>query len=257
MVGSFTGPGITSSWGRVAAARDGGSGNQRSGWRNDLWFPLDEAGWGVNILEQGDTIFATLFVYDAQGKPRWYSASNLHRIAGDAFVGQLEESTGPYFGTSFNAAAVTRRVVGTMSFKVQADGSAQLTYGVDGVGVSKVVQRYAFRKNSLAGTYLGHYWWGSNPTEPIEITIADDGAFVMDTSGSDMFGSDGPCRYTGTTSRQAGETRSIEGTYTCASRRAGSFRLSDVMVTFDGFTAAFDGNDRSGAHMEGVRREKN
>jgi hypothetical protein len=256
MVGSFHGLGVTSPWGRVAAARDGTLGNTRTGWRNDLWFPPDESGWGVNILEQGDTIFATLFVYDAQGRPRWYSASNLQRVSGDAYVGQLVESTGPYFGTSFNPAAVTRRVVGTMSFTVQPDGTAQLTYGVDGVGVSKVVQRYAFRKNTLTGTYLGHRWSGFQASEPVEITINDDGdTFTMDTSASTV-GFDGSCHYTAPVA-QVGEQRRMEGDYSCSSGRQGRFKMSNVIVTYDGFTAAFDGNDWSGGHMEGVRRERN
>jgi hypothetical protein len=40
----------------------------------DLWWnaPADsEAGWGVQIAHQGDTLFATLFGYDAAGEPRW------------------------------------------------------------------------------------------------------------------------------------------------------------------------------------------
>ena len=255
-VGSFRGLGVTSPSGRIAVARDGSLGEGRTGWRNDLWFPADEPGWGVNILEQGDTIFATLFVYDAQGRPRWYSASNLHRITGDAFVGEVVESSGPYFGTSFNPAAVTRRVVGTMSFAVRADGTAQLTYGVDGVGVSKVVQRYAYRKNTLTGTYLGHRWSGFQPSEPVEITINDDGnTFTMDTSASPV-GHDGSCRYTAPMA-QVGEQRRMEGDYTCSSGRKGRFLMRNVIVTFDGFTATFDGNDWSGGHMEGVRREKN
>ena len=257
-VGSFNGPGITSPSGRVAAATDGiGPYFGDNGWRSDLWFPANEPGWGVNILEQADTIFATLFVYDAQGRPRWYSASNLKRIGSSfdqqvSYIGSLQESTGPYFGTSFNPAAVTRRDVGTMSFKVQADGSAVLTYGVDGVGVSKVVQRYAFRKNAMAGTYLGHRVV-QTMTDPVTITITDDGTFTMDMSDS---GNDGSCRYTAPMA-QIGEQRRMEGQYACSKGRAGHWVLYNVIVTFDGFTASFDGNDWTRGHVEGVRRERN
>ena len=257
-VGSFNGPGITSLSGRVAMSETGSSRFGNKGWRNDLWFPANESGWGVNILEQGETIFATLFVYDAQGKPRWYSASDLKRIGSEfdpqaSFVGALQESTGPYFGTSFNAAAVTRRNVGTMSFKVQADGSGLLTYGVDGVGVSKVVQRYAFRKNAMAGTYLGHRMSPSGTIDPVQITIADDGAFTMDTSNR---GFDGACHYTAPMA-QVGEQRRMEGEFTCTSGRVGHWVMSNVTVTFDGFTSSFDGNGWTGGHLEGVRREQN
>jgi len=122
--------------------------------------------------------------------------------------------------------------------------------------VSKAIQRYAFRKNTLTGTYLGHRWSGFQPSEPVEITISDDGnTFTMDTSASPV-GYDGSCRYTAP-GAQDGEQRRMEGDYSCSSGRKGRFRMSNVIVTFDGFTAAFDGNDWSGGHMEGVRRERN
>ena len=261
-VGQFRGPGITSFWGRVAAADSGAPKLEGNGWRSDLWFPANEGGWGVNILEQGDTIFATLFVYDAQGRSHWYSASDLHQVSVGAtpqnpqpsYIGPLYESTGPYFGTAFNANAVTRRQVGTMTFQVQPDGSALLTYGVDGVGVSKVVNRFAFRKNTLTGTYLGHRLNPNGEIDAVGITIADDsGTFVMDVVGN---GNDASCHYMAPLA-QRGEQRWMDGNYTCTNGRVGRFVMSHVTVTWDGFTATFDGNGYTNGRIEGVRREKN
>jgi hypothetical protein len=56
---------------------------------------------------------------------------------------------------------------------------------------------------------------------------------------------------------QAGEQRRMSGNYTCSTGRAGTFTLSNAMVTWDGFTASFDGNGWTGGHIEGARREKN
>jgi hypothetical protein len=260
--GRFNGPGITSAWGRIAAGRTGTSRFQGTGWRNDLWFPVNEGGWGVNILDQGDTLFATLFVYDAQGRPHWYSASELRLVGGDqypanaSYVGALYESTGPYFGTAFNPNAVNRRQVGTMSFQVRTDGSAVLTYGVDGVGVSKIVNRFAFRKNVFTGTYVGHRLSPYGVFDAIAISINDDGdTFVMDTTDT-AGGFEGSCHYVAAMD-QAGEQRRMSGNYTCSTGRAGTFTLSNAMVTWDGFTASFDGNGWTGGHIEGARREKN
>src|SRR5437588_159685 len=58
----------------------------------ELWLNPAESGWGLYIDHQGDTLFATLFVYGPDGKPRWYSASGL---TGDGtYSGALFESTG-------------------------------------------------------------------------------------------------------------------------------------------------------------------
>ncbi|HEY3585288.1 MAG TPA: hypothetical protein VGL90_13045, partial [Casimicrobiaceae bacterium] len=41
---------------------------------SDLWWVPSESGWGVQFVQQGALIFATMFVYDANGKPTWYVA---------------------------------------------------------------------------------------------------------------------------------------------------------------------------------------
>ena len=42
-----------------------------------LWYDAREQGWGLNVAQQGDTVFATLFVYDSAGNPAWYVASEM------------------------------------------------------------------------------------------------------------------------------------------------------------------------------------
>lgn len=264
--GLFTGGGITSPFGRIALSRRNAGLHEGNGSRSDLWFPPDESGWGVNIVEQGDTIFATLFVFDPQGRPHWYVASALTRSAPTSdgryvFSGPMYETTGPYFGAAFNPDAVTRRQVGSMTFDVRDRSSALLSYTADGVAVTKTVNRYAFRRNSLAGTYLGHL--ASSEDDPggaryegMSIAIADDdNGFVMRTSpeGSTQAGSGANCTYTAPTPLQFGEQRFVSGTYTCASGTSGSFTMQNAFPTFNGFTASFQGAWVVRGHMQGVR----
>src|SRR4051812_15611783 len=79
----------------------------------DLWFNPAESGWGLNLIQQNNVIFATLFVYGADNSARWFVASNLQG-GGTAFTGQLFQTTGPAFSAAFNPAAVTTTPVGTM-----------------------------------------------------------------------------------------------------------------------------------------------
>ena len=261
IVGGFNGNGINSPWGRIGAARTTSPSDPGTGLYNDLWFPLDEGGWGINFLDQGDTAFATLFVYDAQGRSHWYSASELHRAGPNAddgryeYVGPLYESTGPYYGTSFNSSAVTRRVVGTMAFEPTLDKrSADVTYTVDGVQVRKRVSRFGFAKNSLAGTYIGHIvaWAPGRSPEPITMTIDDGSNFVMDTRAPDGTS----CRYTAPF-EQFGELRRVSGNFTCSNGSAGAFVMDDVSVQWDGFTGSFTGNGISVGQIEAVRTQVN
>ncbi len=41
-----------------------------------LWWNPAESGWGVNFNHQGNTLFGTLFTYDASGAPLWLVMSN-------------------------------------------------------------------------------------------------------------------------------------------------------------------------------------
>jgi hypothetical protein len=234
--GSFSGDGIT---GRIAAARSTGSVSmQGSGWRNDMWFLPQESGWGLNVIEQGDTIFATLFVYDAQRRPRWYVASSLAQQNDPAdgtatYNGALREATGPYFGGAFDPATVVPRQVGQMSFQARPDGTGFLNYTIDGVQVIKQVQRFAFRKQDFSGTYLGSY----AHDRQADITIDDSGSeFRMRLL--DHYGGAGRCDFVAPYA-QIGSLRLMSGSYTCGSM-TGSFVMQHATVSGDGFSARFD-----------------
>ena len=109
----------------------------------DLWWNPNESGWGVNLTHQDDTLFATLFTYDANGQPMWYVMSEGVKGAGASFSGALFRTTGP----AFNAAPwtpITPFQVGTMSFNFTDGNTGTMTYNVGGVQVTKSIQRQVF-----------------------------------------------------------------------------------------------------------------
>src|SRR5688572_1510650 len=119
-----------------------------------LWWNPAESGWGLNTTHQGNTIFATLFTYAADGQPLWLVASNLDRVpTGDGYgmggeyeeeqfiySGALYRTTGPAFNqvpwTSIGFAPV-----GNMTITWVTEASALLTYSFDGTSVTKLVQQ--------------------------------------------------------------------------------------------------------------------
>lgn len=255
--GTFTGDGFSS--GNIAAARSTGTLRMQGyGWRNDMWFVPSESGWGFNVIEQGDTIFGTLFVYDAQGQPRWYVAPSLTQ-QGDAangevvYSGSLFTTTGPSFAAAFDPSSVTRREVGPISFRAHSDGSGELSYAVDGTQVVKHVQRFAFRKQLFSGRYAGSY----AHDRQAEITIDDDGAdFRMQLV--DRYGGMGTCNFVAPDS-QVGSLRIMDGTFSCIGGTTGTFTMREATVSSHGFTARFDTpmfDFRAivNGHIGGVRR---
>ena len=88
---------------------------------SDLWAKQDEPGWGLNISQQADVMFATLFIYDKGELPAWYSVTLTYQSIGPngvvSYAGDLYRTTGPTFNanpfTPIGAANIAR--VGMMS----------------------------------------------------------------------------------------------------------------------------------------------
>src|ERR1700712_2114545 len=84
--------------------------------QSDLWWNASESGWGIQFVQRGSAIFATMFVYDSAGKPIWYAAT-MEAVGGGSWSGDLYVAEGPSFAaTPFNPSVVTPRKVGTMNW---------------------------------------------------------------------------------------------------------------------------------------------
>ncbi len=120
----------------------------------DLWWTPSESGWGVNLIQADDFIFSTFFVYGTTGQPTWFTGQ-LSRDANGNWTGPLYVTSGTFFGAGWNAVQSGIRQVGTASFFPASDASGTLNYNVDGVNVSKAIQRQTLKTIPLGGTYLG------------------------------------------------------------------------------------------------------
>src|SRR5438270_9660713 len=84
--------------------------------QSDLYYITAESGWGIQLVQRGSVIFATMFVYGPSGAPTWYVAT-MDSTDGATWTGDLLATTGPYFATvPFNPLSVTVTKVGTMTW---------------------------------------------------------------------------------------------------------------------------------------------
>ena len=226
----------------------------------DLWWNPAESGWGLNLVQQHDTLFATLFVYGADTTPRWFVASALTPgNTANTFTGTLFEARGPHFGAgSFDPAAAGVTPVGSMSVTFGSPAAATLTYEVGGVRVTRAITRQTWRTNVLAGTYRGGLVAAgtgcrsaTNPGGTVEafdtMAVTANGSQLTFRVDFTRGGAASTCTYAGTYS-QAGRLGSVSGgTFTCTSGSAatsqGTFSLSEIQASVHGFTAAFTGSD--------------
>src|SRR5208282_174143 len=108
--------------------------------QSDLWYVPAESGWGMQLVQRGSVIFATLFVYGPTGAPTWYTAT-LDYTADYVWTGTLYATSGTYFEEPWNPALLTVIPVGTMTWSEQTVATGLLTYVVNGVTVVKNVTR--------------------------------------------------------------------------------------------------------------------
>jgi hypothetical protein len=122
----------------------------------DMWWNPRESGWGANVVQQGDTMFVTLFVYDGASNPQWFAAPQVTYQGGGVFTGQLYRTTGAfYFQRSFDPTAVTVTPVGQLTFNASTATVATLTYNVNGFEITKDITRLSWRTDNLTGFYIG------------------------------------------------------------------------------------------------------
>ncbi len=111
----------------------------------DLWWNPAESGWGINLTQQDNTIFAAWFTYRPDGAPLWLTVTATPQ--GGSYAGTLFQSSGPAFSSvPFNPANVVKTPVGTASFTFANGNSATFAYTAFGVSQSKVITREIFQE---------------------------------------------------------------------------------------------------------------
>ena len=109
----------------------------------DLWWNSSESGWGMAIAQQGGVMFLAWFVYDANGKPTWYVASNC-TVSGAGCSGPLFKTTGPAFGPTFDSTKVQVSQAGTVSLTFSDANNGVLSFTVGGTTSTKSITRQTF-----------------------------------------------------------------------------------------------------------------
>lgn len=113
----------------------------------DLWWNAAESGWGIAINHQHDNIFATWFVYDAEGRPLWVVmpdakitlAADVPRASGDIYT-----TRGPSSMAPFDPSQVVATKVGTASITFRPAGDAVLESTAFGRTETRTITRQPF-----------------------------------------------------------------------------------------------------------------
>lgn len=212
---------------------------------SDLWWNPAESGWGVNVIQQDNILFLTLFAYSSGGQAGWYVGPDVTFASVDAagartFTGPWYQTTGPYFGGPFNPATVTVRQVGTATFTLLNATTARFVYSVDGVNVTKDLTRQTWKTNAIGGAFLGgrvgNYSGCTDGSangyrqEDGNLSILQLGSAVtIFLTGAES------CTYNGSYS-QLGRMGSLSGTFSCNTGTSGNFSATELEAGVSGLT---------------------
>jgi hypothetical protein len=232
---------------------------------SDLWWNPTESGWGIQFVQQANTIFATMFVYDAANSPVWYTAT-LTPAGANVFRGDLHVTRGPWFGGTFSSSAVGYRVVGTMTASFAALERGTLSYSVDGVDVLKAIERQTFKIENFNGVFgmmlraSASGCAGVPPGEPVLAGVAAELVQDSRTLTAQMViiyeQTMATCTYSGNYT-QSGHYGRSEGTYSCSggigtAGDSGTYVLSAMQVQQGTLTANYVQRGRGGCTLTGV-----
>jgi hypothetical protein len=190
------------------------SGGARAADYTDLWYNPLEPGYGVNVVQQAENAFVTLFVYGANGEPLWLVSSDATVVgyigALPQFRGTLYKMRGPDITGPFDPRQVHATAVGTLylSFSWYA-GSFRLRMSLPG------------------GTLIGHREYNAD----FLFHLAESGEAVLRVEEAIT----GLCEYRGPYN-QSGRYGYFAGSFTCTKAAGGTFEVSRLEMTEAGIT---------------------
>ena len=227
--------------------------------QSDLWWIPDESGWGIQLVQRGALIFATMFVYAANGTPTWYVAllqppagasDDAAKAATLSWSGELDATTGTGFAAQWNPSAFRVTKVGTMMWTPTDATSGMLVYSVNGVSVSKSIVREPIALDDFGGTFNGAiHQTTSGCADPSDNGTVEDFATVATTQQGTGFGFTLSsqlgiaCTFIGTLS-QAGQFGGATGTATCGGGgQQQAVTLSAMNVGADSLTLVYQSHN--------------
>ncbi len=153
------------------------------------WWTPSQSGWGLSIVQQDDTLVPIWYTYDVDGRPLWLIGSGLVRQSDGSYQGPLYRAKGVAFSEINNQAALRQITqVGNMRIQARGDGKLTLTYSVNNISGTRIIERLLPATNPTCLASLGSRaqarngtdkWW--NPDESgwgLQINEFGDRAFV-------------------------------------------------------------------------------
>lgn len=156
-----------------------------------LWWASYESGWGMSLIEHGDSVFGALYVYDANGKPLWaVMPAGQWDASHTMLTGALYTPRGtPYFSYESSHLDVGA-AAGSLSITFQDYNGAKLDYVLGAMSGTKYVSRQNFGTGATLYRDNTDLWWGGTAQNGWGITVMQQAStlfsvwFTYDANGA-------------------------------------------------------------------------
>ena len=229
----------------------------------DIWYLPSESGWGVNLVQSQNFIFATFFVYGSGNLPTWYTAQ-MTKDANGNFSGTLYSTVGTYLGAPWVPNNLMVKAAGTASFVPTSPYQGTLTYSINsGPTVVKSIQRQPLTTIGLGGNYLGGIAGAyessggtcgiAGPyTDTYNLTVSQPGDGTASFTFNFASGSPATCTLSGTLV-QYGQLYSIHNaTYQCSDGLSTTANMDQIKATAQGIEGTYFAASEPGHCSEGA-----
>ncbi|MDR0769968.1 MAG: hypothetical protein LBE75_02025 [Burkholderiales bacterium] len=167
----------------------------------DIWAEQGSR-WGVNFAQSNDFIFATFFVYDSDGAPKWYTGEMNARngtsrclswatvTPATAFCGDLHQTVSAPVADVLSPSDVQTTAVGKIAFEPLTPTTGRLYMEIGGTRLTKNIQRLTLTVPSQGAN--GHYatggkmvseWRSGNVTTTSLVNMAPELTFEISKEG--------------------------------------------------------------------------
>ncbi len=229
----------------------------------DIWYTPAEPGWGVNLVQSDNFIFATFFIYGQNGSPTWYTAE-LTWDGDRKYTGGLFATTGTGFATPWQTGNLSVVQAGTASFEPSSLGAHRgtLAYTVNGVAtVTKSIERQTLTAIVLGGSYTGGqagtYSNCNTPADNRAYTDRYDLEVTHVASGNVTFqfaySASLTCTLSGKLEQHGLQYGIPNATYQCSDGVNTSATLSEIRATAQGIEGRMSAASATGACREDAR----
>ncbi len=157
----------------AASTSTGGAPDLQGAW----WGGIAENGWGLSLIQHGNTLVAGWYLYGSNGQPTWLIMPGCTWNASFTICnGSVVSATGSWLG-AYNSAQLQNTVVGTVTFSFTNTTSGTMNWVVNGISGQKTISKIQFGSGSQpTSTNYTDVWWGGTTQNGWGIGIVQEGA---------------------------------------------------------------------------------